>query len=71
MHYVTDIDAPISQGGEPAVDQSKLEMLLSFGFSEEVARKALKASVIFVHYFTFFLSLSKNVIISILLICSL
>ncbi|XP_062077898.1 ubiquitin carboxyl-terminal hydrolase 14 isoform X2 [Humulus lupulus] len=39
-----DIDAPISQGGEPAVDQSKLEMLLSFGFSEEVARKALKAS---------------------------
>ena len=29
------------------VDQSKLEMLISFGFQEEIARKALKASVIF------------------------
>ncbi|PON86677.1 Ubiquitinyl hydrolase [Trema orientale] len=39
-----DIDTPISQGGETVVDQSKLEMLISFGFQEEVARKALKAS---------------------------
>lgn len=39
-----DIDAPISQGGEIVVDQSKLDVLISFGFSEETARKALKAS---------------------------
>ncbi|KAL5548080.1 hypothetical protein UlMin_003311 [Ulmus minor] len=39
-----DIDAPISQGGQPPIDQSKVDMLLSFGFQEELARKALKAS---------------------------
>ncbi|XP_058209961.1 ubiquitin carboxyl-terminal hydrolase 14-like isoform X2 [Rhododendron vialii] len=38
-----DIDAPISQ--EPqSVDQSKVDTLVSFGFQEDVARKALKAS---------------------------
>ncbi|CAK7327525.1 unnamed protein product [Dovyalis caffra] len=41
-----DIDAPLSQGarGNEVVDQSKVDTLLSFGFQEEVARKALKAS---------------------------
>ncbi|KAK9938281.1 hypothetical protein M0R45_015031 [Rubus argutus] len=39
-----DIDAPISQGGQVVVDQSKVDMLLSFGFQEEIARAALKAS---------------------------
>ncbi|CAN1775165.1 Ubiquitin carboxyl-terminal hydrolase 14 [Linum perenne] len=41
-----DIDAPITRGSERAdvVDQSKLDTLISFGFEEEVARKALKAS---------------------------
>lgn len=39
-----DIDAPISQGGETVVDQSQIDVLLSFGFQEEIARKALKAS---------------------------
>ncbi|KAM1057374.1 hypothetical protein ACFX2A_031327 [Malus domestica] len=39
-----DIDAPISQGGQCAVDQSKVDMLISFGFQEDTARKALKAS---------------------------
>ncbi|KAF7112199.1 hypothetical protein RHSIM_RhsimUnG0257500 [Rhododendron simsii] len=38
-----DIDSPISQ--EPqSVDQSKVDTLVSFGFQEDVARKALKAS---------------------------
>ncbi|KAJ6417267.1 hypothetical protein OIU84_003055 [Salix udensis] len=40
-----DIDAPISQGAHGnEVDQSKVDTLLSFGFQEEIARKALKAS---------------------------
>uniref|UniRef100_A0A5B7C534 Ubiquitin carboxyl-terminal hydrolase n=1 Tax=Davidia involucrata TaxID=16924 RepID=A0A5B7C534_DAVIN len=45
-----DIDAPISQDAQSAevllsfVDQSKVDTLISFGFQEEVARKALKAS---------------------------
>lgn len=42
-----DIDAPISQGGkrdEVFVDQSKVDMLVAFGFTEEVAQKALKAT---------------------------
>ncbi|CAN1239303.1 Ubiquitin carboxyl-terminal hydrolase 14 [Linum grandiflorum] len=41
-----DIDAPITKGSGEAevVDQSKLDTLISFGFEEEVARKALKAS---------------------------
>jgi ubiquitin carboxyl-terminal hydrolase 5/13 len=43
-----DIDAPISKGsGSESVDQSKVDMLISFGFQDDVARKALKASVIF------------------------
>ncbi|KAJ6293153.1 hypothetical protein OIU78_025187 [Salix suchowensis] len=40
-----DIDAPISQGAHGnEVDQTKVDTLLSFGFQEEIARKALKAS---------------------------
>lgn len=44
----TDIDAPISQetqNAEVSFDQSKLDTLVSFGFQEDVARKALRASV--------------------------
>lgn len=45
MCYVfIDIDAPISHQ-TPGVDQSSVDTLISFGFPEEVARKALKASV--------------------------
>lgn len=40
-----DIDAPISKGrGSESVDQSKVDTLISFGFQDDVARKALKAS---------------------------
>ncbi|CAI0375521.1 unnamed protein product [Linum tenue] len=42
-----DIEAPIpkgSQGGPEVVDQSAVQTLISFGFEEEVAKKALKAS---------------------------
>ncbi|KAL3612516.1 hypothetical protein D5086_003536 [Populus alba] len=41
-----DIDAPVSQGahGNEVMDQLKVDTLLSFGFQEEIARKALKAS---------------------------
>ncbi|KAF8024003.1 hypothetical protein BT93_F1260 [Corymbia citriodora subsp. variegata] len=45
-----DIDMPISEAdvipanASSAVDQSKVDTLVSFGFSEEIARKALKAS---------------------------
>ncbi|KAJ0264582.1 Ubiquitin carboxyl-terminal hydrolase 14 [Hirschfeldia incana] len=38
-----DIDAPISNQASD-VDQSSVDTLISFGFAEEVARKALKAS---------------------------
>jgi len=47
----SDIDFPISQEAQGAeaflssVDQSKVDTLISFGFTEEIARKALKASV--------------------------
>ncbi|CAN1239308.1 Ubiquitin carboxyl-terminal hydrolase 14 [Linum grandiflorum] len=49
-----DIDAPITKGSGEAevVDQSKLDTLISFGFEEEVARKALKASVNIVFLFS-------------------
>ena len=45
-----DIDVPISQEAQGAdtlssVDPSKVDTLISFGFQEEIARKALKASV--------------------------
>ncbi|KAL6199239.1 hypothetical protein ACLB2K_029025 [Fragaria x ananassa] len=40
-----DIDTPISQGGgQIVVDPSKVDMLISFGFQEDIARAALKAS---------------------------
>ncbi|XVF19003.1 hypothetical protein REPUB_Repub11eG0073400 [Reevesia pubescens] len=42
-----DIDAPIShgaQGAEASIDQSAVDTLISFGFQEDIARKALKAS---------------------------
>ncbi|XVE80238.1 hypothetical protein DITRI_Ditri14bG0123600 [Diplodiscus trichospermus] len=42
-----DIDAPIShgaQGAEASIDQSAVDTLISFGFQEEIARMALKAS---------------------------
>ncbi|XP_027342647.1 ubiquitin carboxyl-terminal hydrolase 14-like isoform X2 [Abrus precatorius] len=40
-----DIDIPISKGqGCDSVDQSKVDTLISFGFQDDVARKALKAS---------------------------
>ncbi|XVF04066.1 hypothetical protein REPUB_Repub05bG0049200 [Reevesia pubescens] len=42
-----DIDAPISygaQGAEASIDQSSVDTLISFGFQEEIARMALKAS---------------------------
>lgn len=42
-----DINDPIShtsQNAAPSVDQSKVDTLLSFGFQEEVARKALMAT---------------------------
>ncbi|GLT77243.1 hypothetical protein SLA2020_488480 [Shorea laevis] len=42
-----DIDAPIStgaRGSEAPIDQSKVDTLIAFGFHEELARKALKAS---------------------------
>ncbi|CAK9160179.1 unnamed protein product [Ilex paraguariensis] len=45
-----DIDAPISKEAQSTevlssyVDQSKVDTLVSFGFEEEIARKALKAS---------------------------
>jgi len=62
MMYICllDIDAPISRGrGSESVDQSKVDMLLSFGFQDDVARKALIASVIlFLNTFTFLSSMS-------------
>ncbi|XP_044473873.1 ubiquitin carboxyl-terminal hydrolase 14-like isoform X2 [Mangifera indica] len=40
-----DIDLPISQQSQGAtIDQSKVDTLISFGFQEEIAQKALKAS---------------------------
>ncbi|XP_057729312.1 ubiquitin carboxyl-terminal hydrolase 14 [Arachis stenosperma] len=40
-----DIDSPISKGNSSDnVDQSKVDILISFGFEDHVARKALKAS---------------------------
>ncbi|KAJ9153652.1 hypothetical protein P3X46_027071 [Hevea brasiliensis] len=41
-----DIDVPICQEAQhtEVVDQSKIDTLISFGFQEEIARKALKAS---------------------------
>ncbi|XP_015082701.1 ubiquitin carboxyl-terminal hydrolase 14 isoform X1 [Solanum pennellii] len=40
-----DIDAPISENMQnPDIDQSKVDTLVSFGFEEKLAHKALKAS---------------------------
>lgn len=44
IFFLSDIDIPISQQGA-TIDQSKVDTLISFGFQEEIARKALKASV--------------------------
>lgn len=57
--FFPDIDAPISQGAGNAeallfVDQSKVDTLLSFGFQEDIARKALKANVKFLYLLSFF-----------------
>lgn len=57
-----DIDVPISHEALGAdtlssVDQSKVDTLISFGFQEEIARKALKASV---SIFCSFLSLREK-----------
>ncbi|KAI3500274.1 hypothetical protein L1887_36093 [Cichorium endivia] len=42
-----DIDAPINkESGKNDVDPSKIATLVSFGFEEEIAKKALKASVV-------------------------
>lgn len=57
MKYICllDIDAPISKGrGSESIDQSKVDTLISFGFQDDVARKALKASVIFSLYILLF-----------------
>lgn len=48
ISFSADIDAPIStgaRGSEAPIDQSKVDTLIAFGFQEELARKALKASV--------------------------
>lgn len=53
----SDIDIPISQEAQGAeaflssVDQLSVDTLISFGFTEEIARKALKASVSFFYHF--------------------
>lgn len=53
----SDIDIPISQEAQGAeaflssVDQLSVDTLISFGFTEEIARKALKASVSFFYRF--------------------
>lgn len=50
-YYNADIDDPISQNPHTmelqSVDETSVETLISFGFQEEVAKKALKASVTF------------------------
>ena len=43
--FLVDINDPISQKADVVVDQTKVDMLLQFGFQEAIARKALKASV--------------------------
>lgn len=49
-----DIDAPISQVGKNVdIDQSQVDTLVSFGFHEDLARKALKASVWYTDCFYF------------------
>lgn len=44
--FFPDIDSPISQDVQtPHIDRSKIDTLVSFGFEEELACRALKASV--------------------------
>ena len=56
--FFPDIDVPISQEAENAealsfVDQSKVDTLISFGFQEDISRKALRALIKF-QYLCFF-----------------
>lgn len=48
---IVDIDDPISNDSRASeavvVDEASVETLISFGFQEDLARKALKASVRF------------------------
>lgn len=54
--FLADINDPISVERKASVDESSVETLVSFGFQEAVARKALEASVssfvlnMFVHF---------------------
>lgn len=43
--FLVDINDPISDKADFVVDQTKVDMLLQFGFQEAIAKKALKASV--------------------------
>lgn len=43
--FLVDINDPISQKADFVVDQTKVDMLLQFGFQEAIAKKALRASV--------------------------
>ena len=48
LSIYADIDDPISQdpiSAEDTIDEASVQTLLSFGFPEDVARMALKASV--------------------------
>jgi hypothetical protein len=53
----TDLDDAISSA--PAVDEGSVQTLVSFGFHEDLARKALKASVRF-WSFTFYRSEKRH-----------
>ena len=63
--FFPDIDVPISQEAENAealsfVDQSKVDTLISFGFQEDISRRALRASVKF-QYLSFFWGYERHV----------
>lgn len=54
-----DIDDPISSGSSkaPVVDEGSVQTLVSFGFHEDLARKALKASVRYLVFLFLYFSL--------------